>query len=273
MAESRGIQSIEVGHRLLRVLREGPGPTSLKELAQRAKMSPTKAHYYLTSFVRVGLVSQTGPGGHYDLGPEALRLGLAALSHLDILGIAREAMFDVRDATGEAVFLSVWGNRGPTIVHRVEGFHLSPLSIRVGSVLDPLSATGRAILSTFGDAVLRDIIAGVFSEAAPNDPWYGTTVDDAIALIEEVRRDGIARGRRTVAAESGFVGLAAPIHTFEGSAQAALTINGNAQTLDMKQSGPNVKALLVATSRIANLTGGQADPAGSKRAKKADTCR
>jgi len=255
LALPRGIQSIEVGHRLLRALQEAPGAMSLKDLALRAKMSPSRAHYYLTSFVRVGLVAQTGPGANYDLGPEALRLGLAALAHLDILNIAREAMFEIRDATGEAVFLSVWGNRGPTIVHRLEGFHLSPLSIRVGSVLDPLSATGRAILSTLSDTLVREMIAPILAEAKPDDLGYGTAIDDAIALVAEARRDGFARGHRTVAAESGFVGLAAPIVTFENSVQAALTINGDAKTLDMKRSGRNVTALLAATKRIATLTG------------------
>ncbi len=253
MGESRGIQSIEVGFRLLRALQESPGPASLTDLARRAQMSATKAHYYLTSFVRLGLIAQDERGGHYDLGPQALRLGLAALERTDTLAIARDEMFAVRDATGQAVFLSVWGNRGPTVVHRLEGFHLSPLSIRVGSVLEPLSATGRAILSTFDDAVVRDILTDVIDEAAGRDV---AALDQMVALVDDARRDGFARGRRTVAAESGFVGLAAPIVTFDRASPAALTINGHANDFDMTPAGRNVRALLAATARIAERAGG-----------------
>ena len=258
--EPRGIQSIEVGHRLLRALEEAPGPTALKVLAAKAGMSPTKAHYYLASYARVGMVVQNGPGGLYDLGPGAIRLGLAAMAHLDVLGLARDIMFEVRDATGEAVFLSVWGNRGPTIVHRVEGTHLSPLAIRVGSVLSPLSATGRAILSTFTPNAIRDVVAAAIADAVPTDPWYGGTIESVMPLIDEVRRDGVARGRRTVMSESGFIGLAAPILTFEGTAQAALSINGNSERFDMRQDGPNVKALLAATARVSQLAGAHRTP-------------
>ena len=255
MAESRGIQSIEVGHRLLRVLCEAPGSLALKDLASRAAMSATKAHYYLTSFVRLGLVEQSAPGARYELGPEAVRLGLAAITRLDIFGIAREAMYDVRDATGAAVFLSVWGDRGPTIIHRVEGLHLTPLSIRVGSVLDPLSATGRAILSTFPDATLREMLKEAIARAVPGEAAFGADTDDAMKLVADVRRDGVARGRGTVATESGFVGLAAPINTFDNSMPAALTINGHASSFDMSPTSVNVTVLAAATRAIAERTG------------------
>lgn len=45
-----GIQSIEVGFRLLDVLTSEPRAMMLRDLAQRAGMSPAKAHRYLVSF-------------------------------------------------------------------------------------------------------------------------------------------------------------------------------------------------------------------------------
>src|SRR3546814_7740336 len=50
--------------------------------------------------------------------------------------------------TALAVFLSIWGNMGPTIVLKLDGMLETPLSIRVGYVLPLLSsATGSAFLA------------------------------------------------------------------------------------------------------------------------------
>ncbi len=48
---------------------------ALKDLAREAEMSPAKAHPYLVSFSRLGLIEQDRASGHYLLGPLALQLG------------------------------------------------------------------------------------------------------------------------------------------------------------------------------------------------------
>ena len=68
----RGIQSIEVGGQLLRALVHHGRPMALKDLAREAEMSPAKAHPYMVSFGRLGLIEQDRTSGHYLLGPLAL---------------------------------------------------------------------------------------------------------------------------------------------------------------------------------------------------------
>ena len=53
-----GIQSIEVGFRLLDVLTNEPRAMMLRDLAQRAGMSLAKTQRYLVSFPRLGVVAQ-----------------------------------------------------------------------------------------------------------------------------------------------------------------------------------------------------------------------
>ena len=55
---SRGIQSIEVGGQLLLALAHQGQPMALKDLARDAGMSPAKAHPYLVSFGKLGLIEQ-----------------------------------------------------------------------------------------------------------------------------------------------------------------------------------------------------------------------
>jgi len=62
--DRRGIQSIEVGGQLLLALGRTGKPMVLKELALEAGMPAAKAHPYLVSFARLGLIEQdllTGP--------------------------------------------------------------------------------------------------------------------------------------------------------------------------------------------------------------------
>jgi DNA-binding IclR family transcriptional regulator len=79
----RSVQSVEVGGRLLLALADSRSDLSLKDLAARAGLTPSRAHPYLVSFSRLGLVEQRQPTGRYGLGPAALQIGLAALHQLD----------------------------------------------------------------------------------------------------------------------------------------------------------------------------------------------
>ena len=90
MKERAGIQSVEVGFGLLQVLGEAAGPLMLRDLARAANMSAAKAHRYLVSFQRLELVVQDSASTRYDLGPAALKLGLASLSRLDAVRLARQ---------------------------------------------------------------------------------------------------------------------------------------------------------------------------------------
>jgi DNA-binding IclR family transcriptional regulator len=138
-----GIQSIEVGFRLLEVLTNEPRAMMLRDLAQRAGMSPAKAHRYLVSFLRLGVVAQDPLSGRYELGGFALQLGLARLARVDGVKLARIALAELRDRLDLTVGIAVWGNQGPTVVHWMESSHPAKASLKLGDVMPLLSsATG-----------------------------------------------------------------------------------------------------------------------------------
>src|SRR6188472_404911 len=85
---SRGIQSVEVGGQLLRALAHHGRPMALKDLAREAGMAPAKAHPYLVSFGKLGLIAQDAASGRYGLGPLAMELGLISLQQFDPLRLA-----------------------------------------------------------------------------------------------------------------------------------------------------------------------------------------
>lgn len=74
--KQRGIQSVEVGGRLLQALARQREPLGLTELAGEAQLSSAQAHTYLVSLTRLGLVKRDALTGNYEPGPLSLRLGL-----------------------------------------------------------------------------------------------------------------------------------------------------------------------------------------------------
>ena len=60
---SRGIQSVEVGGHLLLALAHHGRPMPLKDLAREAGMPAAKAHPYLVSFGKLGLIEQEPASG------------------------------------------------------------------------------------------------------------------------------------------------------------------------------------------------------------------
>ncbi len=144
---SRGIQSIETGIRLLATMEKADGPLALKELALGADMDPSSAHRYLASFVRCGLVRQESDS-RYDFGPLALHIGLAAVRRLDPVQLTERALPELVKETGYTALLSVWSNRGPTVVHWQRGPTPFVTNLGLGSVLPvSRSATGAVFVA------------------------------------------------------------------------------------------------------------------------------
>jgi DNA-binding IclR family transcriptional regulator len=193
--ERAGIQSVEVGFALLEVLARANGPLMLRDLAAAAGMSAAKAHRYLVSFQRLELVIQDTSSTRYDLGPAALKLGLASLSRLDAVKLARERVVGLMEQIGHTLALAVWGNHGPTIVHWEESPQAVTVNLRLGDVMPLLSsATGRC----FAAYVSRKAIAPMLQDELARAQKLGrtdlpSTMAEVQTLLAEVRARGAAR--------------------------------------------------------------------------------
>jgi DNA-binding IclR family transcriptional regulator len=258
--QSKGIRSIEQGYRLLACLESAGGPLPLKDLAREAGMSPSTAHFYLASYVRVGLVVQAVSGGHYDLGPAALRLGLAALSRFDIVRRAREAMFDLRRQIDGAILLTVWGNQGPTVIYNLEGTLRSPLEGRVGTVLPALSAGGCAFLAFFPRAERNDIVAAEIKRPRVQSSVRLKSKKEIERIFSEVRRHGVARIPGLYG--YGYVAVAAPVFDHAGTPRVVLTVLADEAHADVRVTGKLVTSLLAVTKAITAEVGGQVPDRG-----------
>lgn len=225
----QGIQSIEVGARLLQALARASQPQMLRDLATEAEMPAAKAHRYLVSFTRMGLVEQHPETGLYDLGAFSLELGLSALARLDAVSLAAPLLPQLSAETHQTVALAVWANQGATIVRWLGADTPVAASLRVGSVL-PLtrSATGGAFLAflppeTTARWVKKEIADNVRKGLEPG------TQEEVDRWIAETRRKGYARTSDFI---PGIGGIAAPVFDHSGSMVMALVTLGYSKPFD-----------------------------------------
>lgn len=183
-ASPRGIQSLEVGGALLHALADAGRPLPLKDLAARAGMSPAKAHAYLVSWCRVGLVAQDGAAGPYGLGPLAMTLGLISLQQQDPVRAASEALEPLALATGCTVALTLWGNAGPTVVRVAEAPTPLHVSLRHGTVLNlRQTASGRAMAAHRPDGEVAALWQAEMGDAATPAAW--SAFQSELAAVRE----------------------------------------------------------------------------------------
>ena len=244
--ERAGIQSVEVGFALLDVLAQAPGPLMLRDLASAAGMSAAKAHRYLVSFQRLSLVVQDA-NTRYELGPATLRLGLATLSRLDAVKLARERLPTLMDQTGHTLALAVWGNRGPTLVHWQEAPMAMPVSLRLGDVMPLLSsATGRCFAVFMGHGGAADKAQPMIEAELALARKLGrsdlpSTAAQVKAMNTETRAQGL--GRVVNVLLPGISGFCAPVFDADGHLALGVVSLGSTATLDTDWTGPVAQAL------------------------------
>lgn len=243
-ADSRqGIQSIEVGTPLLKALAEHGGPMMLRDLAAAANMPAAKAHRYLVSFMRTGLVSQDNVSGRYDLGPFSLEIGLASLARLDAVRIATPLIEDLNERIEETVALAVWGNMGATIVRWVESRRPVTVNLRTGAVMPLLrSATGLCFAAFHDTPIVTERIAADLDIQArgkeARKPRNRTELD---AMLAEIRAHGLARTEGAVI--PGVNAFSAPVFDHRNAMVMAITALGPAELFPLSWSGPLAKAI------------------------------
>ncbi len=246
--DQQGIQSLEVAGTLLRTLAVHARPMMLKDLAAGSGMPAAKAHRYLVSFIRLGLVEQEASTGRYELGSFALQLGLAALNRLDPVRFGTPVLAELRDALEHSTAMAVWGTHGATIVRWEEASDAVTVNLRTGAVMPLLSsAIGRCFL-----AYSRPEVVASFLEAeltAPNAP----SREEVQRIIDEVRGKGVSRVKGELL--PGIHALCAPVFDHQGHIVLALTVVAPAALLDVSWDGRPANVLKEAAQRLSTRLG------------------
>ncbi len=254
--KQRGILSIETGFGLLHALVNATQPLPLGTLAAQAGMTSAKAHPYLVSFVRVGLVQQDQATGHYDLGPFALQMGLVSLQRLDTVRMALPHVSRLATQIGHTLGVAVLGSHGPTMIHITEASYPVHVNMRKGTVMSMMhTATGHVFAAWLPPKVARHYIEREASDAAvvtSTQPLY----PDQQALeahLAKVRDQGLAQALGNPL--PGIDAISVPVFDHTGTVVMALTSLGPNTLFDAQADGPLAHALLACAAEISASLG------------------
>jgi DNA-binding IclR family transcriptional regulator len=216
-ASRRGIQSVEIGFRVLAALAAEPQPSTLGAVAKRSGLSASQTHRYLASLIASGMAHQVTSSGRYDLGPQAIQVGLAALARTDVFAEADPMVAEFTRETGRTTLVAARGPLGPTIVRWHAGRRPVITSLTVGSVLPLLaSATGHAFLGFMS----TEELAGAIEQEKASDPRAADV--DVAAIRRRVRTAMSASVDEMLI--PGLRATAVPILDIQGHAALVVTV-------------------------------------------------
>ena len=279
-AGQRGIQSIEVGGQLLRALVHHGRPMALKDLAREADMTAAKAHPYMVSFGRLGLIEQDRASGHYLLGPLALHLGLIRLQQADPVHIATPLIAEVAQRIGHTVALAVWGARGATIVRTAESPSPVHVNMRHGTVFSLTNtASGRIFAAYLAVDTVKQLLDAerqrekqrksgeqpMEAGMPPQPPLPSWSEFER--QLQEVRLHGISRSEGEVI--EGVSAMAAPVFDHTGAIVLSVTAIGPAAIFDTAWDGEIALALKACAGAVSGRLG--ATPAGRNTSARSDS--
>lgn len=253
----RSIQSVEVGFPLLKALVDAARPLTLRDLSAAAGMTSAKAHPYLVSFIRVGVVQQDAATGHYELGPFALQMGLVSLQRLDPVRVALPELTQLQADIGHTVGVAVLGSHGPTMIHITEASYPVHVNMRKGTVMSMLhTATGLVFAAWLPPKVAEHYIAREEGDNAviatlpvqrKSSPAHLDTV------LADVRVHGMARALGNPL--PGVDALSVPVFDNTGAIVLALTALGPAGLFDAAWDGAIAKPLQACAQEISRKLG------------------
>jgi len=261
----RGIQSIEVGGTLLMALIHHGGPMPLKDLAREAGMPAAKAHPYLVSYGRLGLIERDATTGRYFLGPLSLQMGLISLQQADPVHVATPRIAELAQRIGHTVALGVWGSRGATIVRLEESPAAIYVNMRHGTVFSLANtASGRLFGAYLPAPVVRALLdvehqrerasrgRGAKVAGMPERPKPPSWAEFEIQLTE-VRSHGMSRSEGEVV--RGVSAMAAPVFDYTGAMVLSITAIGPSGTFDTRWGGELARALKECAADVSQRLG------------------
>lgn len=242
---------------ILKALARLGGSASLTVLAQEVEENAAKVHRYLSSLAQAGLVAQNPASQHYHLGPESIRIGLAALRQCDPVRLGEASLLRLRESLQVTCFIAVMGNLGPTVLRIEEPTLPVSVNIRPGSVLPLLwSATGRTFLAFSSDADITRRAEEEFAQGTAEQRSLLAVAHPVASLRRQVREQGCAIVNDTLL--RGISAVSAPILDARGHVCAALTALGASSGFDTRPGGAVCPAVMREAASISAAMGFEA---------------
>ncbi len=253
-----GVQSLEIGMGILRAMANGQRSMMLKDIAAAADMPASKAHRYLVSLIRAGLVDQDPMTSRYDLGAFALNLGLVALDRLDRVRLGLNVIAQMRDEINQTTALAIWGDRGPVVIRWERPRRPITVNVITGTTLELLvTSAGRVFAAWMPKKIIAPLIAEELKRTSlPAELRSREAVE---TMLSQIRAQGYAstNGQHKV---EGIESVAAPVFNFKNEITMALLVVGVQGMFDTSPAGEVVNSLRQYAGELSVRLGAHGEP-------------
>jgi DNA-binding IclR family transcriptional regulator len=169
-----------------------------------------------------------------------------------VVKVSGQPLADLRDRINQSCSLSVWGNKGPTVVRIEVAVGTIIVTTRIGTVGPLLTTASGLVFATFQqDEQVRRMLESEEEELARSGRQ--DLIEGAKHIIAEARKYGLAAATNTLT--PGVSGISAPIFDHQRKLAAAMTVFGPTGIIDESLSGTVAQELLAAASATGRLLG------------------
>lgn len=244
-----GTQAVERAIAIMHCFREDPKPLGISEIARAVGLNISTAHRLMRALVAAGFMEQDATTERYRLGIEIAVLGQRALEQAGY-HLAKPVLARLADATGESVSLGVRRNQEVVVVERVS----SPQPLRFdhpsGAELHMHASGMGKVMLAFGEIAPEAAVAQL--KELPRFTEH--TVADLEALVRMLL-EARSRGYATNLEERylGVNGVAAPVLAANGTARAAVGVQGPAMRMTRDRIDEIAPLVRAAADEIASL--------------------
>lgn len=241
-------------------LETDPSGLTAAEIGRRLGVHKSTVLRLAAPLLETELLRRDTTSGRFRLGPGALRLGHAYLSTLEIEAVAASALDELARTSGCTSVLAVPDG----LQVRVAGHRAAPgtggrVAIRVPeSVPLHCSASGKAILSVSGAALLERAVAGGLRAATSRSI---TDPGELRAELLRTRRRGFAVDDRERDPDTRAV--AAPVLDHTGDVVGALALVAPAARMPAAAVQEHARAVVLAARAVTRRLGGAGGPRGA----------
>lgn len=256
------LQTLRKGLELLEALEQSPRDLTLTELTRRLQESPTIVFRLLRTLEQGGYVQRDPQSKRYSLGLRVWELGRKAVSRLGLTELARPAVKQLADLTGETAYVSVVRGTDIIYVDVVEG--AEPLRVYAEPGMRvPLypTASGKAILAFRGTDLFEQVAAAGMRRLTPATI---TSPGQLRERLEEIRRTGVSINREERRANISAV--AAPVFDAAGECLAAVGVSGPSMRFAGERLQQTVERVREAAAGVSARLGYRGGAAGRPEA-------
>ncbi|GAA2897553.1 IclR family transcriptional regulator [Streptosporangium fragile] len=257
------LHTLERGLHVLEAVAAAEGTATAKVLSRRLGIKLGTCYHLLRTLLADGYVVRL-PGGRYDVGHRAARLGRHLQRRSGPSPELAVILTRLHNRTHETSYISGWYHGTLTLQHYISGVHVLGVgNLDVGYTGHMHArASCKAVLAFLPEEQVAAMLEGVELEAVT--PRTIVHYDDLTAELARVRRQGYAVDREEFS--EGVCCLSAPFFDDAGSPTGAFTVSVPSTRFEERQASLTVavrEAASMATGllRAGRLRGGPADHA------------